>query len=122
MYFWIYNRSCIFEPSFLEEDNGSGSFEQAPFGTDLWRDGLDTKRTFVMGSDDHYPEEAPKHPVKVDGFWISETPVTNRQFARFVEATGHVTFAEKHLMQRIILVLFPKCCGQVLLSSLHPRK
>ncbi|OYR08426.1 formylglycine-generating sulfatase enzyme family protein [Brucella grignonensis] len=51
--------------------------------------------TFVMGSDDHYPEEAPKHPVKVDGFWISETPVTNRQFARFVEATGHVTFAEK---------------------------
>lgn len=51
--------------------------------------------TFVMGSDDHYPEEAPKHPVKIDGFWISQTPVTNRQFARFVEETGHVTLAEK---------------------------
>ena len=52
-------------------------------------------RTFIMGSDHHYPEEAPAHPVKVDGFWMSETPVTNRQFKAFVEATGHVTIAEK---------------------------
>lgn len=51
--------------------------------------------TFVMGSDRHYPEEAPAHPVKVDGFWIEETPVTNRAFAEFVKATGHVTVAEK---------------------------
>jgi formylglycine-generating enzyme required for sulfatase activity len=52
-------------------------------------------RTFVMGSNDHYPEEAPAHPVKVDGFWIEETPVTNRKFAEFVKATGYVTLAEK---------------------------
>nr|KDP72696.1 gliding motility-associated lipoprotein GldK [Ensifer adhaerens] len=51
--------------------------------------------TFLMGSDKHYPEEAPAHPVKVDGFWIDVTPVTNRQFAAFVEATGYVTEAEK---------------------------
>ena len=51
--------------------------------------------TFVMGSDRHYPEEAPAHPVKVDGFWIDETPVTNRKFMEFVKATGHVTLAEK---------------------------
>jgi formylglycine-generating enzyme required for sulfatase activity len=51
--------------------------------------------TFRMGSDDHYPEEAPVHPVHVDGFWIDRTPVTNREFRRFVEATGYVTFAEK---------------------------
>lgn len=50
--------------------------------------------TFTMGSNDHYPEEAPAHPVKVDGFWISETPITNRQFKAFVDATGHVTVAE----------------------------
>ncbi|EJT01966.1 formylglycine-generating enzyme family protein [Rhizobium sp. CCGE 510] len=50
--------------------------------------------TFVMGSDRHYPEEAPAHPVKVDGFWIEETPVTNRAFAEFVKATGYVTVAE----------------------------
>lgn len=52
-------------------------------------------RTFIMGSDKHYPEEAPAHPVKVDGFWIDATPVTNRQFAAFVQATGHVSVAEK---------------------------
>jgi sulfatase modifying factor 1 len=50
--------------------------------------------TFRMGSDRHYPEEAPVHRVSVDGFWIDKTPVTNRQFKQFVRATGHVTFAE----------------------------
>ena len=48
-----------------------------------------------MGSDRHYPEERPAHRVSVDGFWIDRYPVTNARFARFVEATGHVTFAEK---------------------------
>lgn len=50
--------------------------------------------TFLMGSDHHYPEEAPAHHVGVDTFWIDARPVTNTQFAAFVEATGHVTFAE----------------------------
>ena len=50
--------------------------------------------TFRMGSDRHYPEEAPVHSVTVGGFWIDRTPVTNREFRKFVEATGHVTFAE----------------------------
>jgi len=49
---------------------------------------------FLMGSDHHYPEEGPAHRVSVDGFRIDRTPVTNRQFATFVEATGHVTLAE----------------------------
>ena len=50
--------------------------------------------TFRMGSDRHYPEEAPVHSVTVASFWIDRTPVTNRQFRRFVEATGYVTVAE----------------------------
>jgi formylglycine-generating enzyme required for sulfatase activity len=50
--------------------------------------------TFRMGSDHHYPEEAPAHRVTVDGFWMDRTPVTNSAFRRFVQATGHVTFAE----------------------------
>jgi formylglycine-generating enzyme len=50
--------------------------------------------TFRMGSDRHYPEEAPVHCVTVDGFWLDRTPVTNRDFRRFVNATGYVTFAE----------------------------
>src|SRR3974377_1085297 len=47
-----------------------------------------------MGSDKHYPEEAPAHRVTVDGFFIDRTPVTNRAFRAFVNATGYVTFAE----------------------------
>src|SRR5690242_17544261 len=49
---------------------------------------------FTMGSDHHYIEEKPAHRVKVDGFWIDKTPVTNAEFRRFVKETGHVTFAE----------------------------
>ena len=50
--------------------------------------------TFRMGSNEHYPEEAPVHRVTASDFWIDRTPVTNRQFRAFVQATGHVTFAE----------------------------
>lgn len=50
--------------------------------------------TFRMGSDSHYPEEAPAHRVTLDGFWIDSAPVTNRQFKEFVRATGLKTFAE----------------------------
>ncbi|WP_448665139.1 formylglycine-generating enzyme family protein [Sphingomonas sp. CJ20] len=49
---------------------------------------------FTMGSERFYPEEAPVRRVRVDPFWIDETPVTNDQFAAFVAATGHVTLAE----------------------------
>jgi formylglycine-generating enzyme required for sulfatase activity len=37
----------------------------------------------------------PVHEVTVDGFWMDRTDVTNAQFARFVEATGYRTVAEK---------------------------
>jgi formylglycine-generating enzyme len=50
---------------------------------------------FEMGSNDHYPEEAPAHTVAVDGFWMDRYAVTNREFRRFVEATGYVTLAER---------------------------
>jgi formylglycine-generating enzyme len=50
--------------------------------------------TFLMGSDKHYPEEAPVHRVSVDGFWMDRTPVTNADFLRFLTATGYQTYAE----------------------------
>jgi formylglycine-generating enzyme required for sulfatase activity len=49
---------------------------------------------FVMGSERFYPEERPRRKVIVDTFWIDATPVTNRDFARFVAETGYVTTAE----------------------------
>jgi formylglycine-generating enzyme required for sulfatase activity len=52
---------------------------------------------FTMGSDnkDSKSNEKPPHQVKVDGFWMDATPVTNRQFTTFVDATGYITTAEK---------------------------
>lgn len=49
---------------------------------------------FTMGSERFYPEERPLRRACVSDFWIDETPVTNQQFAAFVEATGYRTFAE----------------------------
>jgi formylglycine-generating enzyme required for sulfatase activity len=53
--------------------------------------------TFTMGSDVHYPEEAPAHRVRVAGFSVDACAVTNAQFADFVDATGYVTVAERPL-------------------------
>ena len=50
---------------------------------------------FWMGSDAHYPEEAPARLVEVAAFRLDATPVTNAQFAQFVADTGYVSFAER---------------------------
>ena len=54
-----------------------------PFENMVWIPG----GAFLMGSDNHYPEEAPAHEVTVDGFWMDSHTVTNEHFA-FVEATS----------------------------------
>ncbi|APW61755.1 formylglycine-generating enzyme family protein [Paludisphaera borealis] len=52
---------------------------------------------FTMGTNDPKAEspEKPAHPVKVDGFWIDATEVTNAEFRKFVDATHYVTMAER---------------------------
>src|SRR5579883_907519 len=52
---------------------------------------------FTMGTDDPEaaPTEHPAHRVRVDGFWMDATEVTNDQFRQFVEATGYRTTAER---------------------------
>lgn len=52
---------------------------------------------FLLGSDRHYPEEAPQHRVRVSAFKLQRAPVTNRQFAQFVSDTNYVTVAERPL-------------------------
>ena len=64
---------------------------EPPFENMLWIPG----GTFMMGSNNHYPEEAPVHISSVGGFWLDKYLVTNAQFRTFVEATGYVTFAER---------------------------
>lgn len=53
--------------------------------------------SFRMGSDRHYPEEAPAHHVVVDDFWIDRDSVTNADFEHFVRRSGYVTLAERPL-------------------------
>lgn len=82
-----------------------GAFVVAYAATQLSREPLDAPPgmvwirggEFLMGTDSElgWPEEKPAHPVRVDGFWIDETEVTNAQFRQFVEATGYVTTAER---------------------------
>ncbi len=52
---------------------------------------------FTMGADyaGAKKDEAPPRQVKVKGFWMDKTLVTNKQFKEFVDATGYVTTAEK---------------------------
>jgi len=40
-------------------------------------------------------DAGPIHRVRVDGFWVDATAVTNEQFEQFVKATGYVTIAER---------------------------
>ena len=55
--------------------------------------------TFSMGGDNDQArqDEFPKHAVKLNGFFMDVTEVTNAQFAKFVAATGYVTTAEKDI-------------------------
>ncbi len=51
--------------------------------------------TFTMGTDGHGPDafaldnEKPAHAVPVAAFWLDAAPVTNAEYARFVDAGGY---------------------------------
>ncbi len=63
------------------------AINRVPGGDDICADGLCTSANDAL----------PVHTVTLDGFWMDRTPVTNAQFARFVEATGYRTLAERRL-------------------------
>ena len=73
------------------KDPGGSKAHHPPSENMVWIPG----GTFLMGSDKHYSEEAPAHEVTVEDFWMDRHTVTNEEFRKFVEATKHVTFAER---------------------------
>ena len=86
--------------------------------------------SFRMGSEQFYPEERPIRLVEVGRFWIDRNPVTVRQFEQFIEATGHITLAERApnpedypTAQPNLLVpgslVFNKTAGPVPLNDVH---
>ena len=75
-----------------EESTAKENKTQTPPGM-VWIPGGE----FTMGTDDpeSYEYERPAHRVKVDGFWMDETEITNEQFKKFVDATKYLTIAER---------------------------
>ncbi len=85
--------SCTADKSKSNEDaSANSSSEEKPEGM-VWIPGGE----FIMGSDelDTYEHERPAHRVKIKGFWMDETEVTNEQFKIFTEATNYITTAER---------------------------
>ena len=64
---------------------------------------------FMMGSDHKLAQrnERPAHMVRVRGFWMDQTHVTNDQFAQFVQETGYLTTAERKPDWETIRVQLP---------------
>lgn len=91
----IPNRFAVATKSNANKDNTvSYSNTKTPEGM-VWISG----GTFSMGGDNDQArqDELPKHEVKLNGFFIDITEVTNAQFANFVAATGYITTAEKDI-------------------------
>src|SRR5437773_3618898 len=96
---WLHAQegSSAFEPTLPNKTRVPG---KAPEGM-VWIPGGE----FSMGAstNGHGMEEMPMasndaepiHRVRVDSFWMDATPVTNKQFEKFVKATGYVTIAER---------------------------
>ena len=67
----------------------------------IWIPGGEFKMGAVMNGhgSDEMPmasnDAEPIHPVRVDGFWMDKTVVTNAEFEKFVAATSYVTIAER---------------------------
>ena len=64
---------------------------------------------FQMGnaSSDAFKEEQPVHKVKLSGFYLDKTEVSNKDFMVFVKSTGYVTTAEKDLNWEELKNSFP---------------
>ncbi len=87
----------------LAEGREAAKGAPRPKGVRVWG-GLEFVRvppgSFLMGSrggdELAFSDERPQHTVEIPyEYWIGRFPVTNAQFAAFVEATGYVTTAEK---------------------------
>ncbi len=52
-------------------------------------------RFWMGGQNEDMPDAQPSHPVRVNGFWMDATEVTNAEFDRFAKATGYKTVAER---------------------------
>lgn len=90
--FYIIILSVFSDCSRVDSSSEKADDPKAPSGM-VWIPGGE----FTMGTDDpeSYEAERPAHRVKIDGFWMDITEVTNEQFKKFVDSTHYLTTAEK---------------------------
>lgn len=93
---WLLSTSVLFGAVFVGSIFISKNILSAPAFSPVGMQWIPAN-TFIMGSHAAYSmsNEKPAHRVYIEGFWIDENPVTNRDFQKFVTATGYVTTAEK---------------------------
>lgn len=86
-------------PATASQPHDAGAPNTAGWPPKPWPEGMAwiPGGEFSMGSTDPLArtDESPIHRVRVDGFWMSATEITNAQFRKFVEATGYKTIAER---------------------------
>ncbi len=77
---------------------------------------------FTMGGigQDVPSDETPLHDVKIDGFWMDKTEVTNEQFEKFTKETAYVTVAERPLSAAKLPGLLPEFEGKTVSLCFRP--
>tara|TARA_B100000767_G_scaffold191185_1_gene178448 strand:- start:3139 stop:4209 length:1071 start_codon:yes stop_codon:yes gene_type:complete len=80
--------------------------------------------TFDMGASDGdhmaLSHEKPKHSVKLDGFYMDVTEVTNAEFSKFIDATNYLTTAERPVDWELIKLQLPPGTSRPHDSLLRP--
>jgi formylglycine-generating enzyme required for sulfatase activity len=84
----------------------------------VWIDG----GTYVMGAAEQSNTRDAMSPqkVKVDGFWMDETEVTNASFKKFVDETGYITIAERPIDWEELKKLLPEGTPKPAEEDLQP--
>jgi formylglycine-generating enzyme len=87
--------SCTSSTKEIANENSPTSSKLTPEAGMVWIPGGE----FMMGDNEAQPANNGQklHPVKVVGFWMDETEVTNAQFKVFAEETSYKTVAERPL-------------------------
>src|SRR5437762_11645390 len=89
--------SSAFEPTLSNKTRAPG---KAPAGM-VWIPGGEFSMGAALNGEGSHEmpmasnDAGPIHRVRLDGFWMDATPVTNGQFEKFVKATRYVTIAER---------------------------
>jgi formylglycine-generating enzyme required for sulfatase activity len=88
---------CVLTFNSCKDNNNKEKMIKNPPEGMVWIPGGEFYQGAVPQDKMPMKHEKPQHPVRVDGFFMDITEVTNAQFSKFVEETGYVTVAEREI-------------------------